>query len=92
MFWRLDVNPEVRGAGRGAQLRIDPFQVGVVNRRALARHTVMIHGVNAVGGDIDFVDTVPVVLVDTFDGDAGHGEVVGELAVVDLQVNEVANP
>ena len=87
----LNINAEVC-ISRRAQLGCDRLEIDVVDGGALARDAVVVHGVDAIGGDVDFVDAVAVVLVDTFDGDAGHGEIVGELAVVDLEVNEVANP
>ena len=62
----------------------------VVDGGGFAGDAVVVHGVDAVGGDVHLEEAavgvaegVAAEVVDAFDGDAAEGEVVGELAIVD---------
>ena len=52
----------------------------------------MIHGVGTVGGDLHLEDGVLAFAGDAFDRDAREREFVRETVVVDLEVDEVAEP
>ena len=50
----------------------------------------MIHGIDAVGGDVHFEDGAVLAEVeDAFNGYAAEGEVVGELAVGNVELWQV---
>jgi len=52
----------------------------------------MIHGVGTVGGDLHFEDGILAFARDPFDRDAGQSQFIPKTAVVDFEVNEVAEP
>jgi hypothetical protein len=92
---RLDADGERLGRRGLGQARIERVQRHVVDGRRLAGDAVVVHGVDAVGGDVhveergfgvagDVVD-----LEDAFDGDAAQGQVFGELSVIDVQDREI---
>ncbi len=51
----------------------------------------MVHGVDAVGGDVHLEEVAVVWAegVDAFYGDAAEGEVFGELLIIDRNVGDV---
>ena len=55
----------------------------------------MVHGVDAVGGDVHLVEVAVGFSirgaegVDAFDGDAAEGEIVGELLIISRNVRDV---
>ncbi len=57
----------------------------VVDGRGLAGDAVVVHRIDAVGGDVHLeeVAIAGAEVVDALDGDAAQGEVVGELSVGD---------
>ena len=67
----------------------------VVDGGDFAGDAVVIHGVDAVGGDVHVekggvgVAGGVVELEDAFDGDAAEGEVFGELGVIDFENGQV---
>ena len=68
------------GLGQGG---VERGEGQVVDGRGLAGDAVMVHGVDAVGGDVHLEQMALGEGVDAFDGDAAEGEVLGELTVVD---------
>ena len=56
----------------------------VVDGGGFAGDAVVVHGVDAVGGDVHLEEVAVAGTegVDAFDGDAAEGEVVGELPIV----------
>ena len=77
-----------RGLGQGGVERV---QRQVVDGGGFACDAVMVHGVDAVGGDVGVEEGAVgvaggvVELEDAFDGDAAQGKVFGELVVVDFE-------
>ena len=67
----------------------------VVDGGGFAGYAVVVHGVDAVGGDVHVeeggigVAGCVVELEDAFDGDAAEGEVFGELGVIDVENGQV---
>ena len=63
----------------------------IVDGRRFAGDAVVVHGVNAVGGDVHLEEVAVgfAEVMNTFDGDAAKGEVVGELPVGDGERWEV---
>ena len=64
---------------------IEGLELKAVDRRRLAGDAVVVHGIDAVGGDVHLVErtVARAEIVDAFDGDAAQGQVVGELRVGD---------
>ncbi len=52
----------------------------------------MIHGVGTVRPNLHLEDRVGARSADSFDANADVGQVFGKTAIVDGEVNEVANP
>ncbi len=81
-----------RGGGEGGVERV---QGEVVDGGDLAGDAVMVHGVDAVGGDVHVEERAcgvaggVVELEDAFDSDAAEGEVFGELGVIDVEDGQV---
>src|SRR5262249_26793079 len=74
------------------KFRLDRLQIYVVDRRRLARHAVVVHRVHAVGGDVHLEGGVRAGALDRLDSDAGVRQILRKLAVVDIELNEVAHP
>ena len=68
------------------------LQVDAVDGRRLARHAVVVHGVHAIGGQVHLVDGRAVLFLDGLHGDAGRGQVFGELTIVGRDVDELTQP
>src|SRR5262249_52672398 len=68
------------------------LEIDVIDGRAFAGHAVMTHGVWTVGADLHFENRLSIHLADRLHRDASEGEVVGKLAIVDLEVNDFAEP
>ena len=66
------------------------WQREAVDGRGLARDAVVVHGIDAVGGDVHLVERAVACaeIVDAFDGDAAQGEVFSELGVVDREFGQ----
>ena len=81
---RADGEPGVEG-GEGK----------VVDGGGLAGDAVVVHGVDAVGGDVHFEEVAvgfaigSAQRVDAFYGDSAEGEVFGELVIIDRDVGDV---
>ena len=80
--------------GRRARLgkrEIERLQRNAIDRRRLARDAVVVHRVDAVGGDVHLVEraVAGAEIVDAFDGDAAQGQVFGELRVVDGKLGQI---
>ncbi len=62
-----------------------------VDRRGLARDAVVVHGIDAVGGDVHLEERAVACaeIEDAFDGDAAQGQVFGELGVGDGEFGQV---
>ena len=71
---------------------VQRFQFDIVNGRGLAGHTVVIHGVDTIGGQVHLVDGRAVFLLDRLYRDARRGQIFGELAVVGRNVDELTQP
>ncbi len=69
-------------AARSGSAKSSGVQVQAVDGGRFARHAVVVHGVDAVGGDVHLVEraVAGAEIVDAFDGDAAQREVFGELA------------
>ena len=68
------------------------LQLKTVDAGYFAGNAIMVHGVDAVGGDVHLVKR-PVAFaeaVDALDGDAAQGQVLGEFVVVDREFGEQA--
>ena len=91
-FGLLDFDGDVRLSFRHGQLRFDRPKRQIVERRDLARHAVVIHGVRTVGGDLHLEDGVVAFAGDAFDCDAREREFIRKTAVVEFEVDEVAEP
>src|ERR1700733_9914095 len=67
----------------------------VVDGGGLAGNAVVVHGVDAVGGDVHLVEVAVGFSirgaegVDAFDGDAAEGEIFGEFVIIDRDVGDV---
>ncbi len=63
------------------------FKCDAVDGRGFARDTVVIHGIDAVRGDVHLVDRAIACaeIEDAFDGDAPECEVFSELRVADRE-------
>ncbi len=70
----------------------DRRKVEVVDGRDLARDAVMVHGIDAVGGDLRLPGLVGTLAEIAFNGDAGDGKSLGNLAVAGGGRDKVANP
>src|SRR5208282_1559714 len=88
----LNVDGDLGPALRRRQLRLDRPQRQIVECRSLARHAIVIHRVGTVGRDIHLEDGVVAFSGNTFDRNARKGKFVRKPAVVDREVNEVAQP
>ena len=88
--WGVDADGKSVGRRGLRQRRVELVQRQVVDGGGFAGDAVVVHGVDAVGGDVhveergfgvagDVVD-----LEDAFNGDAAEGEVFGELSVVNV--------
>ncbi len=77
--------------GANGKLGVQRREREIVDGGRLAGDAVVVHGVDAVGGDVHLKEVaVPFSeRVDAFDGDAAEGEVVGELPVGDGERWEV---
>ena len=82
----------LRGGLRGGKRGVERREREVVDGGGLARDAVVVHGVDAVGGDVHLEEVaVPgAKVVDALDRDAAQGEVFGELAVVYGDAGDVA--
>ena len=87
----LDDDGEVRVAALG-NLRRDGRKVEVVDGGDLAGDAVVVHGIDAVGGDLGLPGLVGTLAEVAFNGDAADGERFGHLAVAGGGRDEVANP
>ncbi len=64
----------------------------VVERRRFARDAVVVHRVRTVGADFHIENGLLARAGDALSGDADRRQVFGKAMVVDLEVNEVADP
>ncbi len=83
MAWRLAC---------GGKRCIERLERDAVNGRSFAGDAVVIHGVDAVGGDVHLEEraVAGAEIEDAFDGDAAKGKVFGELGVGDGEFGEIA--
>ena len=70
------------GGGGGGESGVERGQGEVVDGSGFAGDTVVVHGVDAIGGDVHLEEVAVGDFMDTLDSDATEGEVFGELAVV----------
>ncbi len=84
--------PDVPAVGRNRQQRLDRFHVQVVDRRTLPRHAIVIHRVRTVGRDVHLEGGLITFAADRLDCNPGQGQIIGELVVIDVEVNEIAQP
>jgi hypothetical protein len=91
-FRLLNIYGDFGLALRRRQLRLDRAERQIVERLSLARHTVMIHGVGTVGGDLHLEHGAVAFAGNALDGDARESKFVRKSSVVDRKVNEVAQP
>ncbi len=84
-----DFDREGRGGFRGREMGCERRKVERVDGGGFAGDTVVVHGVNAVGGDVHLEDGGGIGGGgDGFDSDAAEGEVVGEGFVVNRDSGE----
>src|SRR5205085_1959331 len=93
---RFDADGEAAGLclaaiGRG-QPRLKRLQVPIVDGGTFAGDAVMIHGVRPVGGDLRIENSFARFGGDSFDVDAGLGEIVRKGALVSGKLDELAQP
>src|SRR5262249_52259827 len=74
------------------QLCFNRLKVNVVNGRALPRDAVMVHRIDAVGGDVHLEDGFFAFSLNAFYSDASEGEIIGELARLDLEIDPFTQP
>ena len=74
------------------QLGLNRLQWNVVDGRGFACYAVMVHRIGTVRSDLRVEDRLVAVACNAFNGHAGVREVLGKSPVVDLQVNEFAEP
>ena len=69
----------------GGKRRVERLECNAVDGCGFAGDAVVVHGIDAVGGDVHLVEGAVACaeVEDTFDGDAAEGEVFGELGVAD---------
>ncbi len=61
------------------QVDVERLQFQAIDGRRLARDAVVVHRIDAVGGDVHFKERTEFAQIeDAFDSDAAEGEVVGE--------------
>ena len=87
-----NLDREISVATRWRQRWLDRSKGKVVERRNLAGHSVVVHGIRTIGRDLHFEDGVFALTADRFHGDPCQGQVVRELVVVDREVNEITQP
>jgi hypothetical protein len=80
-----------RGGSGGGERGVECGQRDVVDGGGLAGDAVVVHGVDAVGGDVHVEERAGGIgsWEDAFDGDAAEGEVFSELGVVDVERGQV---
>ena len=66
-------------------MQVERLEFNAVDGRGFAGDAVVVHGVDAVGGDVHLVERAVACaeIEDAFDGDAAQGEVFGKLGVAD---------
>ncbi len=66
-------------------------QLYAVDCGGLAGDAVVVHGIDAVGGDVHLVEraVTRAKIEDAFNGDAAQGEIFGELGVVDRKFRQI---
>ncbi len=82
--WRVD-------EGADGEFGVEGRERQVVDGGGFAGDAVVVHGVDAVGGDVH-LEEVAVVwaeIVDAFYGDSAEGEVFGELVVIGRDIGDV---
>ena len=89
-FGLLNVDGDLGPALRRRQLRLDQPQRQIVERRGLASHAIMIHGVGAVGRDVHLEDGRLALARDPLDRDPRKGKFVRKSGVVDRNIDKVA--
>ena len=67
-------------------------KVKIVDGRDFASDAVMVHGIDAVGGDLRLPGLVGALAKVAFNGDAADGESFGNLAVAGRGRDKIANP
>ena len=77
---------------RRGQFRVDGAQRQVVDRRSLARHAVMVHGIGTVGANLHLEDSVLAFAADALDGNSNRSKVLRQAAIVHLGIHELAQP
>ena len=80
-----------RVAAREARSRA-ACSCNAVDGRGFARDAVVVHGIDAVGGDVHLEEraVAGAEIEDAFDGDAAQGQVFGELRVVDGEFGQIS--
>ncbi len=78
------------GCGCGER-EVERLKCEAVDGRGFARDAVVVHGVDAVGGDVHLEEraVAGAEIVDAFDGDAAQGQVFGELGVDDGEIGQI---
>ena len=90
--FRLDAYRKSRPRLGHRQRYIEWRKRQAIDRRRLPRHAVVVHRIDAVGGDVHFVERAADRrrnVEDTFDGDPAQGQVVGKGAVIGGEAGEV---
>ena len=64
----------------------------VIERGRLARHAVMIHGIRTIGADLSLKNRGLASALDALDGNPNRTQIVGKGRVIDLDLNEIADP
>ena len=72
------------------QCHVDRLEFRPVDDGRLAGDTVVIHGVDAVGGDVHLEEGAVCVQIEhAFDGDAAESEIIGKMAVSRSEAGEI---
>src|ERR1019366_8949113 len=88
----LNIDGDLRLALRRRQLRLDRLERQVIERRGLASHAVMIHGIGTVGRDLHLVDGSVAFARDAFNSNARKSKFVCKAKIVDRNIDKVAQP
>ena len=72
-------------------MSVKRLEFNAVDGCGFAGDAVVVHGVDAVGGDVHLEEraVAGAEIVDAFDGDAAEGQVFGELGVGDGEIGQI---
>ncbi|OFV87353.1 MAG: hypothetical protein A2V74_05750 [Acidobacteria bacterium RBG_16_70_10] len=87
-----DVQGLLRSWPRLRESQLEGPERPAVERGDLARQPVDVHGIHAVGGDVDVEDGLIALALDPVEREADHRQVFAETAGFDLEIDVFAEP